>query len=257
MHKKETGFESIAKERIEQVNKHHFQLSEDRQYENGELIKAALYATTLDIKHWPRTWDKYFRNKIKNKSLEERFVIAGAFIAAEIDRLRAMDTWQFESLAEKYNEWDKLENFVKKMESESHFHYGGTLVQRAWSVINHAQHLAAQSSAKKMQLIDDMKVYVRGMCMAAEMVAIADTHREKAARLRGMIELMNSTSNKLNQGYEDEMLQGWRFQTYGNSDLPYQSILRKYDELKRENSELKKQLNIDQPKEEETKEMPW
>jgi hypothetical protein len=252
---KETGFESIAKERIEQVKKHRYDLHTDRTYEKGELIKIAQYCLTLDSKFWPRSWISQFRNKIKSKSLEERYVIAGAFLAAEVDRLRDVQDWAFDSLAEKYDGWDKLKAFVERMETESHYHYGGTLIEKACAVINHAQHLAAKAIAEKMQVIDDMKAYVRGMCMAAEMVAIAGTHGEKAARLRGMIELMNSTSNKLNKGYTDELLAGWRFQTYGNSDLPYQSILRKYDELKRENEELKQKLNP--KKEEEPKTLPF
>jgi hypothetical protein len=92
--------------------------------------------------------------------------------------------------------------------------------------------------------------------MSVEMVAIAQTHGEKNARLRGFIELLNSTSSKLNDGYEDEILRGWRFETYGNSDLPYQSILRKFNELKRENAELKEKLNPS-PKNEETEEYPF
>jgi hypothetical protein len=252
---KETGFESIAKERIEQVVKHRHFLDKDLLNTKGELVKAAMFCISLDGKLWPRTWDKIYRDKIKAKSLEERYVIAGAFMAAEVDRLREVNEWRFEAQAEKYTGWEKLKAFVDKAEEEINCRYGGTLIEKAAVLISHGQRKAAGAHAEKMQVIDDMKVYVRGICMCAEMVAIAGTHGEKAARLRGMIEFLNSTSNKLNQGYEDELLSGWRFQTYGNSDLPYQNILLKYDELKRENEELKAKLN---PKgEEPTKDIPF
>lgn len=255
--KHETGFEKIAAERIEQVKKHRYNLRLDKTYKKGELVKAAQFCISLNANDWPRSWSKERRDHIKGKSQEERYVIAGAFLAAEVDRLNNVDQWAFEWMAEKYEGWDKLEDFVKRTETESRHYYGGSLTERIVAVINHSQHLAAKALADKMQVIDDMKTYVRSMCMCAEMVAIAGTHGEKAARLRGMIELMNSTSNKLNEGYSDELLNGWRFQTYGNSDLPYQSILRKCEELKRENEALKKQLNPNAEKEQEPKEIPF
>ena len=255
--KRETGFEAIAKERIEQVNKHHYQLDNDQKCVNGELMKAAMFCITLDGKLWPRSWSKERREHIKQKSTEQRYVIAGAFMAAEVDRLRGVDDWQFELQAEKYSEWDKLKEFVHKQESELHQHYSGTLVQKACVLISRHERIAAGAIGEKMQAIEDMKIYVRAMTMAAEMVAIAGTHGEKNARLRGMIELMNSTSSKLNKGYEDELLASFRFQLYGNSDQPYQKILRKYDELKRENEELKRKLNPQPEKKEEGKELPF
>lgn len=240
---KETGFESIAKERIEQVIKHRQHLDQDLTYKKGELVKAAMYCIALDAKLWPRGWNVLYRDKIKNKSLEERYVVAGAFLAAEVDRLREVNQWRFEACAEKYTGWDKLKVFVDKQEEECCRGYSGTLIEKACSVLVHNKGLAAQAIAQKLQCVEDMKIYVRGMCMAAEMVSIAGTHGEKAARLRGMIELLNQTSNKLSNGFEDELLQGYRFEMYGNSDRPYQSILRKYEELRRENEELKAKLN--------------
>jgi hypothetical protein len=253
---KETGFESIAKERIEQVVKHRQFLDADRGYKKGELVKAAQFCISLDANLWPRGWNTLYRDKIKNKSIEQRYVIAGAFLAAEVDRLRDIQDWTFESQAEKYTGWDKLVAFIDRTEDETNHRYSGTVIERAATVISRAQRETAGAMAQKKQCIEDMKIYVRGICMAAEMVAIAGTHGEKNARLRGMIELLNQTSNKLSKGYEDELLQGYRFEMYGNSDKPYQNILRKYDELKRENAELKEKLNPS-PQKEETTEYPF
>jgi hypothetical protein len=254
---KETGFESISRERIEQVTKHRRTLQLDKTYKSGQLVKAAQFCISLNNNDWPRGWAKDRRDHIKKKSVADRYAIAGAFLAAEIDRQREVDDWEFAWHVDEHRDWDKLKAFVERMEKESHHHYSGTLTERACAVIGHAQHQAARAVADKMQVIEDMKVYVRGMSMAAEMVAIASTHGEKNARLRGMIELMNSTSGKLNDKHQDELLNTWRFTTYGNSDLPYQSILRKYDELKRENEELKRKLNPNAQKEEEPKENPF
>lgn len=92
-----TGIELIAQERKEQIEKHGFDVSEDAQfYEQQELRRAAMYALTLDdLTHYPSTWDHWFANKMMDKRRRmssnefdiERLKIAGALIAAEIDRL--------------------------------------------------------------------------------------------------------------------------------------------------------------------------
>lgn len=82
-----TGAQMIAKERQEQIEKHGWSLDQDQYYANGELAQAALYCMEPDHFEWPRKWDGYFKNKIDSKSDINQLVVAGAFIAAEIDRL--------------------------------------------------------------------------------------------------------------------------------------------------------------------------
>ena len=83
-----TGAEMIAQERWEQEHKHGFKIC-DKHYLNGELIKGALFAINPDVFEWPYYWLEEFRFKILNKPNEiERLKIAGAFIAAEIDRIQ-------------------------------------------------------------------------------------------------------------------------------------------------------------------------
>ncbi len=88
-----TGVELIAQEREEQLKKHGFSLEHDIKVNaDGQLLDAiegtikgipSLFASTS-------TPTVYVR-KICNKSLKERLIIAGALIAAEIDRLNAID----------------------------------------------------------------------------------------------------------------------------------------------------------------------
>lgn len=88
------GVELIAEERQEQIEKHGFSVGDDNEhYEADELIDAALYAITGDIDHYPKTWGSWWRHKMVAKtnstphSKIERLKIAGALLAAEIDRL--------------------------------------------------------------------------------------------------------------------------------------------------------------------------
>lgn len=79
--------ELIAYERAEQVSKHGYTPEWDAAYAEGQLTDAAHFALTLH--GWPAGWSERVRDKIAGKTYKERLVIAGALIAAEIDRLNA------------------------------------------------------------------------------------------------------------------------------------------------------------------------
>lgn len=81
----------IEAERLEQFEKHGYTLQDDRQHVAGELEHAALFAITGAANWWPDGWDLGTRNKIGQKPLQERLVIAAALLAAEIDRLLAAE----------------------------------------------------------------------------------------------------------------------------------------------------------------------
>ncbi len=82
-----TGAQLIAKERQEQIEKHGWSLDNDQHYKHQQLKQAALYCLMPDFFSWPQGWIEKFKIKIDNKSKIEQLTVAGAFIAAEIDRL--------------------------------------------------------------------------------------------------------------------------------------------------------------------------
>lgn len=82
------GIELIAIERKEQIEKHGFDAEHDRSNYCGELQDAAIYLLTENTAVYPGTWRNNFRKKFMNKSNIERLTIAGALIAAEIDRIQ-------------------------------------------------------------------------------------------------------------------------------------------------------------------------
>lgn len=86
-----TGAKLIKKERKEQIEIHGFSIEQDQDYTKNELIKAALFAINPNQFEWPYDWDNEFRTSIMNKQLLDRLVVAGAFIAAEIDRMLNSD----------------------------------------------------------------------------------------------------------------------------------------------------------------------
>lgn len=95
-----TGIELITEERKEQIEKHGFDSEQDAEfYQKNELIEAAQFALTLERQFYPQSWDFWFYDKMKAKEERlseydfwiERLKIAGALIAAEIDRLQNND----------------------------------------------------------------------------------------------------------------------------------------------------------------------
>lgn len=92
-----TGIELIAEEREEQIKKHGYDTGQDAEfYENGELIEAAQYAITLERKYYPQSWELDWHDRMmakknrlsKHQFWVERLKIAGALIAAELDRVQ-------------------------------------------------------------------------------------------------------------------------------------------------------------------------
>lgn len=84
------GIGMIAQERWEQINKHGWDEKNDADYGNGELLQAALFAINPELFSWPNGWHKKFKNKILAKDKIERLRVAGAFVAAEIDRIKSV-----------------------------------------------------------------------------------------------------------------------------------------------------------------------
>lgn len=81
------GANLIEQERLEQLEKHGITLLDDRKHTAGQLWNAAMFCVTGTSTWWPDGWDLGVRNNIGRKEFKERLVIAGALLAAEIDRL--------------------------------------------------------------------------------------------------------------------------------------------------------------------------
>jgi hypothetical protein len=87
-----TGIELIQQERFEQLTKHGRTIDKDvAENANQELFKGAVALLTSDCSKFSDKWDKDVCAYMLLKSYSERLVIAGALLAAELDRLRAME----------------------------------------------------------------------------------------------------------------------------------------------------------------------
>ena len=90
-----SGIELIAVEREEQLSKHQCTVQGDVKFnDKGQLIYAARTLCQLSVSNakniCPTGWDAYIWIRLLNKPYKERLIIAGALIAAELDRLNAI-----------------------------------------------------------------------------------------------------------------------------------------------------------------------
>lgn len=89
-----TGLWRIIKERYEQLGKHGFDAGHDDENSRAELAQAAAYLISEGspaipnnlFAGFPDTWTKSWKERFDRKSDIEKLTIAGALIAAEIDR---------------------------------------------------------------------------------------------------------------------------------------------------------------------------
>ncbi len=88
---KMNGVGIIHSERLEQQYKHGFTEECDRIYTKGELKDAAIYCLTQDFTHYPVNWDIKYADKFNMKNYKERLAVAGALIAAELDRINKIE----------------------------------------------------------------------------------------------------------------------------------------------------------------------
>ena len=92
-YKNTIGLQLIVDERLKQIDKHGFtaehHFNNPQFYDKGQLIYASRLLSMLQI-HLPMTpanWDQQWFNNLTERSHKQRLIIAGALIAAELDRL--------------------------------------------------------------------------------------------------------------------------------------------------------------------------
>lgn len=91
-----SGVELIKKERDEQIRKHGYMICDDVENNNNCQLTQAAQGLLKGIKDFSRTtppnnWSSIVWIKMISKSYKERLIIAGALIAAEIDRLNRIE----------------------------------------------------------------------------------------------------------------------------------------------------------------------
>jgi hypothetical protein len=137
---------------------------------------------------------------------------------------------------------DKIRLVLKRHQESVHHYHCGDEAEQIASLINHYEKDAASAVAGKLDMTDNTLTYFRSVVMLAESAMMAGTHGEKNARLRGLIDLLNHTIEKLKHQKSDNLLHHSGYFSWDMATYPYQSIINKLNDAQLENERLKKVL---------------
>lgn len=146
-----------------------------------------------------------------------------------------------------------LKELIAKHEKVIRICHAGSEVEQIEQIVTHYQDIAAKTLVGSQQFRDDLLVTLRALSMIATMTGNAGTHSEKAARLRGMIELIESMSATLRDMDFNYQYSRWQFLDVFASNYPAMPYISRIKEQEREIEFLREQLE-DVQSNKETKE---
>jgi len=106
--------------------------------------------------------------------------------------------------------------------------------------IREADRVVLGSESAYKRLVDDMLIYLRALVIITEMVGNAGTHAEKAARLRGLVEALESSIERV-QKEQFSIVERWWHSTPDlfRSDYPVREYRQRIYQLEEELNRFK------------------
>ena len=135
---------------------------------------------------------------------------------------------------------DSINQIVKEHEIKVRWSYMADTDDRIRAVLRHYENVATEGLLAIKHFRDDVVVYLRAVALVADSTAQASTHAEKNARLRGLIETIESALQKLRHEEVDFDCTYWQWPDVFRSDYPTVHLIRRIHELENEIKELKK-----------------
>lgn len=118
----------------------------------------------------------------------------------------------------------------------------GSVAERAKAVFREYEDKATKALSDVKQFRDDMLTYFRALVLILHMTGEASTHREKAARLRGAIELLEQAIEELRKKDLEMLFSMWRWPDLFRSDWPTRRLMERIHDQERELEELRKRV---------------
>ena len=116
------------------------------------------------------------------------------------------------------------------------------LARRIENLFDKYEQIAVRNVASSEAFRGDVLTFVKAWAMIVDMAASATTHSEKNARLRGMLELLESAAKKLHEMKFTMDLDWWRYDNVFASDYPTLHYVRRIQELEGMNQRQEEQI---------------
>jgi hypothetical protein len=155
---------------------------------------------------------------------------------------------------------EQINAYIREHEKDAcKGHVLGGPTDRLKAVVMHYRNIATSALLGCERFRADLHAWLRGMVMCMEMVGNGGTHAEKAARLRGAIELAEGVIQKVINERFDFNSYYWQWRDNFRADFPVREILDQKHRLADEVNDLKRQLAEAKgvPVEEIQAEPPW
>lgn len=144
------------------------------------------------------------------------------------------------NFSREYGQMRVVRETIEQVEKEVCVRGDGSPAERIRQAVRNAIWKRERAEEAYRHLGQDMLVWVRAVGLAANMVSNGGTHREKDARMRGMIEMIESAVQAIRNAMEDgKDYFGYRVPDVFRSDYPVREYKQKIFELERELERVK------------------
>lgn len=136
-----------------------------------------------------------------------------------------------------------IDAFERGMQETGGWRYGGhhTLADRVNRCADHYTRMAARAVSDSHTFKDSTVSWLRGVAINAQAVSWATTHHEKDARLRGLIEVIETAIAKIDELRVTDRLSSWNgvVDSWMKSDFPTREMRRRILDQQKEIERLK------------------
>lgn len=166
--------------------------------------------------------------------------------AAELEAQALVEQGAIEKLVFDYSylavrkaEWEEIQQVLDEYGEKTHWHHGGAYHDQVKGTIEHFKDSAIQALAGAKATRDDMLTYFRAIVIVIESALAAATHKEKDARLRGAIDVLERALHKLHQMQFNFSYRIWDKPDVFRSDFPTRDLMERIHTLEQRLAELK------------------
>ncbi len=137
---------------------------------------------------------------------------------------------------------EEIRELIREHQQKQNYSQGfGTPAQIVKSILREYEDKTTKAYSDVKHFRDDVLTYFRAMALILTMTGEAATHAEKNARLRGAIELIESTVEKLRHQNLESLFDIYRWPDLFRSDWPTRRLMEKIHDLERQVKDIQPQ----------------
>jgi hypothetical protein len=147
---------------------------------------------------------------------------------------------QLQQIQEQEKQLEEIRALIREHQGKQNYSQGfGTPAQLVKSVLREYEDKTTKAYSDVKHFRDDMLTYFRAMSLILTMTGEAATHAEKNARLRGAIELIETTVEKLRHQNLESLFDIYRWPDLFRSDWPTRRLMERIHHLEQQLKDLR------------------